>query len=261
MSDWLFLLPMFWMTVVIVVATALVTFTVYWVVTRLASDERRALTFKSISPGMLPPLGIIFGLMVGFTAAQVWADFDRAKLALANEVNGLKAVLFLSEVFPPSDASHLRSLVKKHVEHTISEEWPAMAEHRATLAMPPVMLSQALAAALALKPTDDGQRIAQSEMVDAVESTMDARRQRIVISGSEVSPIKWAGLLLQGLITLIAIAMVHSGNHMACAIALSLFGTGIALSVLLIAAYDLPFTGDVAVGPELLQHVLMTIKP
>jgi hypothetical protein len=41
--------------------------------------------FKALSPGMLPPLGIIFGLLVGFVAVQVWNDFDRAKLAVAAE--------------------------------------------------------------------------------------------------------------------------------------------------------------------------------
>ena len=67
--------------------------------------------------------------------------------------------------------------------------------------------------------------------------------------------VKWAGLLLHALLTLIAIAMVHSDNRLACRIALALFATGIALSVLLIAAYTRPFTGELIVGPELLKLV------
>ena len=55
---------------------------------------------------------------------------------------------------------------------------------------------------------------------------------------------------------MIAIAMVHSDNKLACGIALALFSTGIALSVLLIAAYSRPFTGEISVGPELLQQVI-----
>ena len=83
-----------------------------------------------------------------------------------------------------------------------------------------------------------------------------ARRQRIVISQSTVSSVKWAGLLLQALCALVAIAMVHSDNRMTCRIALMLFATGIALSVLLIAAYSRPFTGEISVGPELLKQVV-----
>ena len=61
---------------------------------------------------------------------------------------------------------------------------------------------------------------------------------------------------VQGLCTLIAIAIVHSDNRLAGAIALTLFATGIALSLLLIAAYSRPFTGEISVGPELLTQVI-----
>jgi hypothetical protein len=51
--------------------------------------------------------------------------------------------------------------------------------------------------------------------------------------------------------------LVHSDNRLTCRIALALFSTGIALSVLLIAAYSHPFTGEISVGPELLKQVIV----
>lgn len=95
----------------------------------------------------------------------------------------------------------------------------------------------------------------RSEILLALETALDARRQRIIISQSSVSTVKWAGLLLQALCALVAIAMVHSDNRLTCMIALLIFATGIALSVLLIAVYSQPFTGEVSVGPELLRQV------
>ena len=108
----------------------------------------------------------------------------------------------------------------------------------------PTALIEALHETLALKPADDSQRAAQSEMVKELHTALDARRQRIVISESALGTVKWAGILLQGLCTLVAIAMVHSDNRLARAISLTLFATGIALSVLLIAAYGRPFSGE-----------------
>ena len=131
-----------------------------------------------------------------------------------------------------------------------------MAHQQATLSPLPVALIEALHDALALKPADDSQRTAQPEMVRALHTALDARRQRIVISESAVGAVKWAGILLQGLCTLVAIAMVHSDNRRACAMTLMLFATGIALSVLLIAAYSRPFTGENSVTPELLKQVI-----
>jgi len=36
-----------------------------------------------VSPGLLSPIGVIFGLLVAFTAAQVWNDTERATTAVA----------------------------------------------------------------------------------------------------------------------------------------------------------------------------------
>jgi hypothetical protein len=143
----------------------------------------------------------------------------------------------------------------------VNEGWPAMAGRRLTLSTLPTSLIAALQETLTLKPADDSQRIAQTEMVKAIQAAADARRQRIVISESSVGRVKWAGILLQGICTMIAIAMVHSDNRLACAIAMTLFATGIALSLLLIAAYSRPFTGEISVRPDLLKQVITSGQP
>ena len=255
MSDWLLNLPIPWMALVIFVAIYLVTAAIYLTVTRLAVGDR-ARAFKALSPGMLPPLGIIFGLLVGFVAVQVWNDFDRAKIAVASEASALRGVGLLAESFPQEQRSRLRALINRHIQDAVQQEWPAMAEQRATLSTLPQALAQCLEVTLNLKPADEGQATAQREIVNFLGKAADARRQRIIISQSSVSSVKWVAILLLGLCTLIAIAMVHSDNRLTCAIALTMFATGIAAAVLLIATYTRPFTGDISVGPDLLQQVI-----
>jgi hypothetical protein len=121
--------------------------------------------------------------------------------------------------------------------------------------------NEALHGTLTLKPADESQRIAQSEMVKALHTALEARRQRIVISESAVGAVKWVAILLQALCTLVAIAMVHSDNRLTCAISLTLFATGVALSLLLIAAYSRPFTGEISVRPDLLKQVITSGPP
>jgi uncharacterized membrane protein HdeD (DUF308 family) len=89
MSDWLLNLPVAWMALVVVVATYLIAGGVYLIVTKLAVNER-ARAFKAVSPGMLPPLGILFALLVGFIAVEVWSNFDKAKAAVATEASALR---------------------------------------------------------------------------------------------------------------------------------------------------------------------------
>jgi positive regulator of sigma E activity len=76
-----------------------------------------------------------------------------------------------------------------------------------------------------------------------------------------VSVIKWSGLLLQALCTLIAISFVHSDNRTTCALALVLFATGVAASILLIECYSRPFTGEVSIKPVLLQQIIAAEGP
>jgi hypothetical protein len=256
MGNWLLNLPLFWMAVVVLAATYLVTAGIYWVVIKLAVGDR-ARSFKAVSPGMLPPLGILFALLVGFIAVEVWNNFDKAKLAVATEASALRAVVLLSGNFPDQQKTRIYALIDRHIEESINKEWPAMAHRRATLStLRANALIEALQDVLSLKPADDTQRTAQPEIMKALETAMDARRQRIVVSQSSVGTVKWAGIVLQALCTLIAIAMVHSDNRLACAIAMTLFATGIALSLLLIAAYSRPFTGEISVKPDLLRQVV-----
>ena len=255
MGDWFLNLPILWMALVVFAATYLIAACVYLVVVRLAVGDR-ARAFKAFSPGMLPPLGIIFGLLVGFVAVGVWNNFDKAKVAVATEASALRAILLLDESFPEEQRTQLRTLLNRHIDEAVNQEWPAMAHHSLTLSALPTQLVEALRLTLSLKPQDESQRIAQREMVAALHRAADARRQRIIISQSGVGPVKWSAILVSGLCALIAIAMVHSDNRLTCAIALALFATGIAVASLLIAGYGAPFSGDISVGPDLLQQVV-----
>jgi hypothetical protein len=96
MGDWLLALPLPWMTLVIFAAAYLVAAGVYLVVVGLAVNGL-ARVFKAFSPQMLTPLGVIFGLIVGFVALQTWNDFDKAKVAVVTE-----AWLYLMTAFPKS---------------------------------------------------------------------------------------------------------------------------------------------------------------
>jgi hypothetical protein len=255
MVDWLLNLPLSGMALFVFLATYLVAGSLYWVVTKLAATEW-ARAFKAVSPGMLSPLGILFALIVGFIAVEVWSSFDKAKAAVAAEASALRSAMLLAEIFPQEQKTHLYGLIRRHVEVAVNEEWPEMAQRKATLSPLPTALIGALHDTLSMKAADDRERTAQPEMIRALQSALDARRQRIVISESAIGGVKWVGILLQALCTLVAIALVHSDNRRACAISLTLFATGVALSVLLIAAYSRPFTGANSVGPELLKQVI-----
>jgi hypothetical protein len=255
MSDWLHDLPVVWMALLIFGFTYFVAALIYAVVALLAVGER-ARSFKAISPGMLPPLGILFGLFVAFTAAQVWNDSDRANAAVNREASALRSVVLLAAAFPGEPEARVRALVHGYIEQATTQEWPMMARQTATLRFTPRPLAEVLQLTLALTPGSQGQQIAQREIVTAVENALDARRQRIIISHSQVNWVKWSCLLVQAACALIAVALVHSGDRLASTITMGMLASGVAACVLLIASHDRPFTGQISVRPDPLLQVM-----
>src|SRR5262249_47262245 len=84
--------------------------------------------------------------------------------------------------FRAEPQARLRSLMTEHINTAVNQEWPAMAQRRATLSALPTPLIEAMKTALGITPADEGQRAAQHEVIAALESALEARRQRIVIS-------------------------------------------------------------------------------
>jgi hypothetical protein len=255
MSDWLHSLPVMGMAAVIFAATYLATFAIYWIVLRLAVGDR-VKGFKAVSPGLLPPLGIIFGLLVAFLASQAWGDVERASTAVNREASALRGVILLADAFPAESRDRLHGLVREHIRQAESQEWPAMARRQVSLTMVPESLAHALQVAVATPVEGSGQVAAQREIITGLQNALDARRQRVLISESQVNLVKWATLIVMGVCFLVMVAIVHSDNLLALRLALGSFATAIGISILLIMAHDRPFTGQNAVRSSPLLQVL-----
>jgi len=258
MSNWLHSLPVLWMAVLVFGCTYLVTAGIYAVVTAFAVGER-ARSFKAISPGLLSPLGIIFALFIAFTAAQVWTDNEKARGEIDREASALRGATVLAPSFPREFQVQLSELIRRYITDVAAQEWPIMAQGKANLRAIPGVLAEALQATFALNPSSEGQKAAQRDIATALETALDARRQRIIISESQVNLVKWACLFIQGICVLIAIAMVQSDNRLSSLIALGIFATGVAASTLLILAHDRPFIGELSIKPDPLLQVMPEI--
>jgi hypothetical protein len=254
MNVWLHALPVGWMAVVVFGGTYVAAAALH-AIAQLLGRTPRGRAVRRISPGLLSPLGVTFGLLVVFTAAQVWGDRDRANAAVNQEASALRTVVLLAATFPDSSAARLRTLVGRQIDQAAAVEWPAMASGRATLTAIPGALAEALTTATALQPSTPGQVVAQRELVAAITTALDARRQRILASHSQVNGTKWLGIILQALCTLAAIALVHAEEGPAGVVGLFLFSTAAAVCILLLMAHDEPFAGQLSVRPTPLLEV------
>ena len=133
--------------------------------------------------------------------------------------------MILATSFPRDAEFQIRELIRRYVADVATQEWPMMAQGTANLRAIPGVLTEALKATLALMPVSEGQKTAQREIASALEIALDARRQRILISQSQVNLLKWSCLFMQAVCALVAIAMVHSDNRLGSIIAMGIFAT------------------------------------
>jgi hypothetical protein len=228
-----------------------------YAVVSLARRIGHGTTFRSISPVTLTPLVMIFGLFVGFLAADVWPTFDHARAAVDQEAMALREAVLLAEALPPEARANLLAAVRAHIIYAVTEEWPAMSIGSETLRRLPRELMRGTMDLLAFTPTQPGQRLAQDRALVAIEKALDARRQRIALSQVSIGAIKWLVIIILVALIHLTIAMLHVDSPAATLITMFLFGTAVAASMLLIVAYDQPFSsGGVRVLPTALQDVM-----
>lgn len=140
------------------------------------------------SPAMLTPLGVIIGLVIAFLAARVWANVDHAQAFVAEEASGIRRALLISNVLPPETRDPVRKQIGDYLRFIDQTDWPAMLHGQARLRRSPPGLPDALTTLLLFVPQQPGQRVAQTRAVAAIEQVLQARRNRILLSETAISP-------------------------------------------------------------------------
>jgi hypothetical protein len=259
MLGWLPTLPVVWIALVVLVGMGLLAVAIHVVVAHFAEGNRAA-ALSAVSPAMLPPMGILFALFVGFLAVGVWGNVDRAEEAVNTEASALRAVVLLSDDLPATDRTRMRALIRRQIQTAVDEEWPAMEDQRASLTAIPAPLSDALHLAFALRPREEGEAVSQREIVASIQDALDARRQRIIVSESGINAVKWLGLVALAALTLVTVALIHTGNRTSARIAIAVFTVAEAVVITMLVAQDQPFTGQLGLTPDVLEQVFPRVS-
>jgi hypothetical protein len=211
---------------------------------------------NATTPAMLTPLGVITGLVIAFLAARVWANVDHAHAYVAEEASEIRQTILLTEVMPPTVQAELRGDIGRYLRFVETQDWPSMLQGHASLRRLPQGLPEALTTLLTFVPQQPGQKVAQDHAASAIERALQARRNRIVLSQSAISPAQWSVIFVLDALILLTITMIHVGRHVTTVVNLFVFSTAVAACVVLLMINDRPFTsGGITVLPTSLLEV------
>lgn len=231
---------------------------IIFVIARVLVPKNIANELKATTPVMLTPLAVLTGLVIAFVASRIWTNFDSAHAIVRNEARSLQETLTLTEKLPQNIQTEVRQAIAQYLQFTHEQEWPAMLAGRAQMRNSVPGLTDAMSAILSFVPENPSQQIAQQHALTAIEQALDARRHRILLSGTSVLPMQWIVILVLGTLMLATVAMVHIDRPVAMAVNLFILSTALAVCLVLLLVNDRPFSaGGFEIRPDSLGQIVV----
>ncbi|WP_047307099.1 DUF4239 domain-containing protein [Rhodopseudomonas palustris] len=210
--------------------------------------------FQGVVAPFFSSVAVLFGLLTGFLGYDVAERNRQATRAVQAEAGELQNVYTLS-IAAASDMRDIRVALKDYTRSVLKNEWPTVNG----FAAPPTsiaydrMLTEISAPAI----TRDSGAAVHVALLSSAVRVGTARNTRISLSTDRTSDLKWISVLLLGIITQAALALVHLDKpRTTMTAALTVFATGAIVALGLIALQEDPFSGIFRVSAVPLEHVL-----
>lgn len=192
-------------------------------------------------------VAILFALLTGFLANDVSERNRQAHRVVQTEVSELRNIYTLS-VASISDMRTIRAALKSYAASVVSDEWPAMSHEvpsEATREAYDTLLQKVSDPVIAAQA---GQAV-HSALLTATVRVGSSRNERLTLNSDHTNDLKWLTVLILGLITQVAIALVHIERSRAFLAALAVFSIAAVAALGIIALQEYPFHGAFQVSP------------
>lgn len=210
--------------------------------------------FDGVVAPFFGAVGILFALLTGFLTADIAERNRQATRAVQDEVNELRNVFTLS-VAAASDMRNIRAAWTRYVTAVVKDEWPLMT-HGGQAASASAAFDELERNVSDPKIANEAGVAVQSALLNTTVRVGTARSDRLALSSERTYDLKWAMVLMLGVMTQISIAMVHLERRNAHIAAMIVFSASAVITLGLIALQERPFSGSFGIEPWQLQELL-----
>lgn len=199
-------------------------------------------------------VAILFALLTGFLANDVGDRNRHAVRAVQTEAGEIRNVYALS-VAAVTDMTDIRLALKVYVTSVLKDEWPAMLEGKFS-PRTDAAFDDLLREVSDPQITRNASAPVHVALLGAAIRAGTARNERLSLSSDQTNDLKWVSVLLLGLITQLALSLVHMDRPRAMLTALTVFGSGAIVALGLIALQEHPYEGAFRTSPAPLENLL-----
>ena len=233
----------------VIVLGALLT---YWVLIKspwaewLSKEDPVAPFFTAIT--------VLFALFAAMLASDIWARHKDANTAQVAEASAIRSLSETAGLMPKADGDHMARLIHNYVQAVVAKEWQAMHEGNATqreAALPEIKQLETEALAFLIRTNQP--KAIETRLIGAIDNLRTARLQRLTLAFDGIPYAKWRALLAFGLLSLVAVGIVHLRRPRAMGISLFVMVVGILLTIAILTNNKSPYSGTTPVKPHMLQ--------
>jgi hypothetical protein len=203
---------------------------------------------------ILAVVGVVYAVLLAFVVVVTWEQFEDARTATDTEAAQI-AGLYRTSVAFPVGGERMRSALRAYTRSVVDDEWPEMAEHHRESRRTDAALVRVWAALRAVRPRGTSQEQFYQEAVTRLVDTSELRRSRVLKSGTHLPVPVWVVLIAGAVISVGFTYFFGVRSFLAQALMVGALAAITGLVLFLILSLDLPFTGDVGVGPTPMQEV------
>jgi hypothetical protein len=229
-----------------------------WLVRRFVPQERLRES-NEFSGFTYAFLGVVYGVYLAFMIVVVWERFDQADTNTTAEAAHLLALW--RDVAPLPNGAAVQAHVVRFTNSIVHDDWPEIGRGR----------PESAATSRAFGELWQSMKVLQTDATDARQSAwfeaavgemndIALARTKRIMSGAGTLPVPMWLLLVGGGISMVAFTyLIGADNARVQMVATAILTALLCYSILMVAALEHPFAGDVSVSPEAFENVLRSM--
>jgi Protein of unknown function (DUF4239) len=204
-------------------------------------------------------IGVMYAVLLGFTAIIVWERYDQAQTAVQNEANELGDLAGDAQAFPDDFRKEVDAKLRSYIRLVTEKEWPAMAENKPSLETVNAF-NELRQTYRQFTPQTERERIWFTQSVTSLNQLNDYRRLRLLGNRSTGIPnVMWVVLLGAGVVTISFSFLFGTRNTTAQLLMTAGLALTVSLVLLSIVALERPFSGIAPIQPNAFNQLSLML--
>jgi hypothetical protein len=204
---------------------------------------------------ILAVVGVVYAVLLAFVVVVTWQQFEDARGSAEREA-ALVGDVYRASLGFPRGGQQVRGAVQRYARSVVDQEWPELMRHHRESHQTDLALDAVWTTIRAVRPSQGSETAVYQEAVTRLVDAGDLRRTRVLSSGTQLPLPVWVVLIAGAGISVGFTYFFGVKKFMAQALMVAALAAITGLVLFLILSLDLPFTGDVGVGPDAMKNTL-----